>query len=112
MIACPNRCKDDYFQVAWDCTYGKSGLFVKYLTEDETKVLTEKYNGTRVAGIFIRWDASSKSGEGLVLGFNFTKAEKMCNSGTWPSWASRLKEDLVFMDAANSPEEYVSAIKE
>lgn len=112
MIACPNWCKDDYFQAAWDCTPEKSGLFVKYLTENETKVLTEKYSGTRVAGIFIRWNALSKSGDGLVLGLNFTKAEKMCNSGTWLSWASRLKEDLVLMDAANSSEEYVTAIKE
>lgn len=112
VIACPNWCKDDYFQIAWDCTPGKSGIFVKYLTEDETSALTEKYNGTRVAGIFIRWDASSKSGDGLVLGFDFNKAGNMSNIDTWPSWAYRLKEDFVLMDAADSPEEFVSTIKE
>ena len=112
VIACPNWCKDDYFQIAWDCTPGKSGLFVKSLTADETSALTEKYNGTRVAGIFIRWDASSKSGEGLVLGFNFTKAESMSNKDIWPSWAYRLKEDVILMDAADSPEEFVSTIKD
>ena len=96
----------------WDCTPGKSGIFVKCLTEDETSALTEKYNGTRVAGIFIRWDASSKSGDGLVLGFDFNKAGNMSNIDTWPSWAYRLKEDFVLMDAADSPEEFVSTIKE
>lgn len=112
VIACPNWCKDDYFQIAWDCTPGKSGLFVKSLTGDETNVLTEKYNGTRVAGLFIRWDASSKSGDGLVLGFNFKKAENMSSTDTLPSWAYRLNEDYVLMDAADSPEEFVSTIKE
>ena len=111
VIACPNWCKDDYFQVAWDCTPGKSGLFVKYLTADETAALTEKY-GTRVAGIFIRWDAASKSGDGLVLGFDFDKAGNMSNIETWPSWAYRLKQDIVLMDSADSPQEFVSTIKE
>ncbi len=111
VIACPNWCKDDYFQVAWDCTPGKKGMYVKYLTADETNALTAKY-GTRVAGIFVRWDGSSNSGDGLVLGFDFDKAENMSNTDTWPSWAYRLKEDQVLMDAADSPEEFVSTIKE
>ncbi len=111
VIACPNWCKDDYFQVAWDCTPGKKGMYVKYLTADETSALTEKY-GTRVAGIFIRWDGSSNSGDGLVLGFDFDKAGNMSNIDTWPSWAYRLKEDLVLMDSADTPEDFVSTIKE
>ncbi len=111
VIACPNWCKDDYFQMAWDCTPGKSGLFVKKLTADETSALTEKF-GTRVAGIFIRWDASSKTGDGLVLGFDFNKATEMSNSEGWPSWAARLKQDIILMDAADSPETFVSTIKE
>ena len=111
VIACPNWCKDDYFQVAWDCTPGKSGLFVKKLTDVETTALTEKY-GTRVAGIFIRWDGSSSTGDGLVLGFDFDKAGNMSNIDTWPSWAYRVKEDIVLMDAADAPEEFVSTIKE
>ena len=36
----------------------------------------------------------------------------MSNIDTWPSWAYRLKEDLVLMDAADSSEEFVSTIKE
>jgi len=111
VIACPNWCKDDYFQIAWDCTPGKSGLFVKKLTADETSALTDKF-GTRVAGIFIRWDAASKAGDGLVLGFNFDKATEMSGSEGWPSWAARLQQDLILMDAADSPETFVSTIKE
>ena len=111
VIASPNWCKDDYFQMAWDCTPGKSGLFVKKLTADETSALTEKF-GTRVAGIFIRWDASSKTGDGLVLGFDFDKATEMSNSEGWPRWAARLQQDIILMDAADSPETFVSTIKE
>jgi formylmethanofuran dehydrogenase subunit E-like metal-binding protein len=111
VIACPNWCKDDYFQMAWDCTPGKSGLFVKKLTADETSALTEKF-GTRVAGIFIRWDAASKTGDGLVLGFDFDKATEMSNSEGWPRWAARLQQDIILMDAADSPETFVSTIKE
>jgi formylmethanofuran dehydrogenase subunit E-like metal-binding protein len=86
-------------------------MYVKYLTDAETSALTEKY-GTRVAGIFIRWDGSSNTGDGLVLGFDFDKAGNMSNIDTWPSWAYRVKEDLVLMDAADTPEEFVSTIKE
>ncbi|MDF0589760.1 FmdE family protein [Candidatus Methanocrinis natronophilus] len=111
VIACPNWCKDDYFQVAWDCTPGKGGLFVKKLTADETSALTEKF-GTRVAGIFIRWDAASKTGDGLVLGFDFDKATEMSNSEGWPRWAARLQQDIILMDAVDSPETFVSTIKE
>lgn len=111
VIACPNWCKEDYFQMAWDCTPGKKGMYVKYLTADETSALTEKF-GTRVAGIFIRWDASSKTGDGLVLGFDFDKATEMSNSEGWPRWAARLQQDIILMDAADSPETFVSTIKE
>jgi formylmethanofuran dehydrogenase subunit E-like metal-binding protein len=112
VISCPNWCKDDYFQVAWDCTPGKSGLFAKKLSADETSALTEKY-GPRVAGIFIRWDGSSNTGDGLVLGYgsnsNATNAE---DTASWPSWATRLNSILQLMDSADTPENFVSTIKE
>lgn len=111
VISCPNWCKEDYFLAAWDCTPGKSGMFVKYLTTDETNALKKKYN-TSVAGIFVCWNASSNSGDGLVLGFNLDKGFNMSHSDTWPSWAWRLKMDENLMDSANSPEDFVSTIKE
>jgi formylmethanofuran dehydrogenase subunit E-like metal-binding protein len=119
VISCPNWCKDDYFQVAWDCTPGKSGLFVKKLTAAETSALKAKYSTTEsdtsypfVAGMFIRWDASSNSGDGLVLAFDIDKGFDMSNVDIWPSWASRLKMDVLLMDAADTPENFVSTIKE
>ena len=128
VISCPNWCKEDCFLAAWDCTPGKSGLFyrntpmlaagcaaasslAKYLTTDETNALKKKYN-TSVAGIFVRWNASSNSGDGLVLGFNLDKGFNMSHSDTWPAWASRLKMDEILMDSARSPEDFVFTIKE
>lgn len=41
-ISCLNWRIEDYFLVAWDCTPGKSCLFAKYLTTDETNSLKKK----------------------------------------------------------------------
>ena len=112
VIACPNSCKDDYFQIAWDCTPGKSGLFVKYLTADEKNALKEKYNGTSVSGIFIRWNGSSNTGDGLVLGSISPTVGNTSNVDTWPSWATSLKSILGRMDSADTPEDYVTIIKQ
>jgi formylmethanofuran dehydrogenase subunit E-like metal-binding protein len=112
VIACPNSCKDDYFQIAWDCTPGKSGLYVKYLTDAEKSALKEKYNGTSVSGIFIRWDGSSNTGDGLVLGSKSVNTGESSSTENWPSWASSLKSILGRMDSANTPEKYITTIKE
>ncbi len=112
VIACPNSCKDDYFQIAWDCTPGKSGLYVKYLTDVEKNALKEKYNGTSVSGIFIRWNGSSNTGDGLVLGSKSVNAGNTSSVDTWPSWATSLKSVLGRMDSADTPEYYVATIKE
>jgi formylmethanofuran dehydrogenase subunit E-like metal-binding protein len=110
VISGPNWCKEDYFQAAWDCTPGKSGIFVKYLTTDETNALKKKYN-TSVAGIFVHWNAPSNSGDGLVLGFDLDKGFTMSHSDTGSSWAWKLKMDEILMDFASSPEDFVSTIK-
>jgi formylmethanofuran dehydrogenase subunit E-like metal-binding protein len=109
VIACPNSCKDDYFQVAWDCTPGKSGLFVKSLTTAESSGLKEKY-GAGVSGIFIRWDASSNTGDGLVLGR--TSSSTNDDTASWPTWATKLNSALLRMDSADTPEDSVTTIKE
>lgn len=73
--------------------------------------LEEKYN-TSVAGISIRWNESSNSGDGPVLGFDLDKGFNMSHSDTWPAWAWRLKMEEILMDSASSPENFVSTIKE
>jgi formylmethanofuran dehydrogenase subunit E-like metal-binding protein len=111
VIACPNSCKDDYFQIAWDCTPGKSGLFVKKLTTAEASGLKEKYGGS-VSGIFIRWDASSNTGDGLVLGGKSPSSSTNVDTASWPTWATKLNSALLRMDSADTPEDYVTTIKE
>ncbi len=112
VIACPNSCKDDYFQIAWDCTPGKSGLFVKSLTASESSGLKEKY-GAGISGIFIRWDGSSNAGDGLVLGGNSSSSSSSTNeTASWPEWATKLNGALLRMDSADTPENYVTTIKE
>src|SRR5690606_28033752 len=39
VIACPQWCKDDLFQMRWDATPGKSGMFVMALTDAEKKAV-------------------------------------------------------------------------
>jgi len=112
VISCPCWCKEDAFQVMWDATPGKRGMYVKHISEVERVGLRDKYGGIDVAGIFIRWDGSTNTGDGLVLGFNWTKAQDLSNADTWPSWAYRLKEDEILMDSAKTPEDFVSTIME
>jgi len=107
VISCPCWCKEDYFQVAWDATPGKRGMYVMHLSNDEQAGIKDRYNGTGAGGIFIRWDSSTNSGDGLVLGFSWPESD-----ADLPSWASRLNSDLEIVENAENPELYVTTLKE
>ena len=107
VISCSACCKDDYFVKAWDSTTGKKGMYATHLTADERNALREKYGVIADRGIFIRWDASSKTGDGLALGLEYPQTEE-----GWPRWAARLQQNIIMMDAADTPETFVSTIKE
>jgi len=113
VIACPNWCKDDAIQMIWDATPGKSGMFVMALSPAEDAGLQEKY-GTRVAGVYVRWNATANMGDGLVLGFTFDKAYELTGTANWtgPSWGSKLVMDVSLIDYWNQPELFASTIKE
>ncbi|MCX6677371.1 MAG: FmdE family protein [Methanothrix sp.] len=104
VISCPNWCKDDLFQMRWDATPGKSGLFVMALTDAEKKAVPN------IAGIYIRWNDTAKAGDALALGFNFSAVK--LPQWTGPSWGSKLYQDIVLMDYVDKPETFINVIKE
>jgi formylmethanofuran dehydrogenase subunit E-like metal-binding protein len=89
-------------------------MYVMALTDTEKKALNAKYNGSDVAGIFIRWNETSKQGDALVLGFDWTRARKIDGSSDYrgPSWAPKLIEDIGLMKYWDQPEIVVSILKE
>jgi formylmethanofuran dehydrogenase subunit E-like metal-binding protein len=104
VIACPQWCKDDLFQMRWDATPGKSGMFVMALTDAEKKAVPN------IAGIYIRWNDTAKSGDALALAYNFSAVKLPAWTG--PSWGSKLYQDIVLMDWADKPEAFITVLKE
>ena len=83
--------------------------------------MTEEAKNT--AGLFIRWDMATRTGEGLVLAFNRTKAYQISELsksdlfgpqafGTYKWWWGRLKMDRDMMDYIDEPETVIETIKE
>lgn len=103
-IACPNWCKDDLLQIRWDATPGKSGMFVMALTDAEKKAVPN------IAGIYIRWNSTTNSGDALALAFNFSAVKLPQWKG--PAWGSKIYQDIVMMPYVDKPETFISTIKE
>lgn len=104
VIACPNWCKDDLLQMRWDATPGKSGMFVMALTDAEKKAVPN------IAGIYIRWNETAKEGDALALGYNFSAVE--LPQWTGPAWGSKLYQDIVLMPYVDTPEAFITVLKE
>lgn len=103
VISCPNWCKDDLLQMRWDATPGKSGMFAMALTDTEKKAVPG------VAGIFIRWNATTNKGDALVLAYNSSSVQ---SGWTGPAWGSKIASSVALMDYTDKPESFVSTIKE
>lgn len=103
VISCPNWCKEDLLQMRWDATPGKSGMFVMALTDTERKAVPG------IAGIFIRWNATTNEGDALVLAYNSSSVQ---SGWTGPVWGSKIASAVALMDYTDSPESFVSTIKE
>ena len=104
VIACPNWCKDDLLQMRWDATPGKSSMFVMALTDAEKKAVPG------IAGIYIRWNDTVKAGDALALGYNFSAVE--LPQWTGPAWGSKLYQDIVLMPYVDTPEAFITVLKE
>ncbi|WP_066638527.1 FmdE family protein [Desulfolucanica intricata] len=110
IIACPAWCKDDALQVILDTTVGKKAMYVMELTEAQKSMLPDEAKG--VAGLFIRWDGKSETGDGLVLGFDFDKAGELAGTTNLSGPFVKLKTALTMMDYVNHPETMVSTLKQ
>ncbi len=115
VIACPPWCKDDAFQAIIDTTVGKRKMTVKQLAKEQSQQLPPN-----VAGIYVRWNGTTGTGDGLVLSFNWTKASDEISKfprayfkdwGTYKWWWARLKMDLDLMDYLCEPETLVTTIR-
>jgi formylmethanofuran dehydrogenase subunit E-like metal-binding protein len=108
IIGCPPWCKDDALQVIYDKTVGKR-FVAMHLTDEDSAQLPG------VAGIYIRWDGATDTGHGLVLAFNWTKANEISDiPDSLKDYGSiqKLKTDLEMMDYLGQPETFVSVVKE
>ena len=123
VIACPPWCKDDAIIQYFETNVGHKRMFVKWLTSEQKrelkKYLPEELKPWDTANIFIRWERGASKGEGILLGFNWSKASKECgvkrswfrDFKTWRWWWTRLKMDLWIADYVDKPEELVTIIK-
>jgi formylmethanofuran dehydrogenase subunit E-like metal-binding protein len=108
IIGCPPWCKDDALQVIYDKTVGKRFVAVHLTDEDSAQL-------PGVAGIYIRWDGATDTGHGLVLAFNWTKANEVSDiPDSLKDYGSiqKLKMDLEMMDYLGQPETFVTVVKE
>ena len=114
VISCPVSCKEDAFQAIWDATPGKRGMYVKGLTGENRAALPDYAKDA--AGLYIRWDSSTNTGDGLVVGSNSTKIKELYGieacEGPWCWWTSRLESDLAYMEYQDQPEIACSTIME
>ncbi|MCL6446602.1 MAG: hypothetical protein K6U04_00385 [Armatimonadetes bacterium] len=111
IIACPPWCKDDAFQVILDTTVGKKGIYVKALTKEQEEKLPPE--AKTIAGLYIRWDGKSGSGDGLALGFDFDKVRKLAGVADYsgPEWISKLKMNMELMEYLDNPETLITTLK-
>jgi formylmethanofuran dehydrogenase subunit E-like metal-binding protein len=111
IVALPPWCKDDALQVLLNTTPGKSGLAVIPMNDADKQTLVPE--AKNLAGIYIRWDGRSKTGDGLVLGFDFGKGYALSGIDAergYP-WESRLRLDLWYSSYLSQPDMFVNVIK-
>ncbi|MEA2051387.1 MAG: FmdE family protein [Euryarchaeota archaeon] len=116
VIAIPPWCKDDALQWNLEATIGNKNYVAKDLTTEQKDKLPA--NAKNVAGLFIRWDSATGTGDGLVLAFNWTKACEISefprsdfkDFATYKWWWARLKMNQDMMDYIDEPETVIETI--
>ncbi len=100
-------CKEDMFPILWDLTPGKGGHTMAILTKEEQEALKEEY-GSTPRGIFVRWDSTTNSGTGIVLG---SVPQDASAPYTGPSWGEKPARVLDILETLDSPEMHVRTLK-
>ncbi len=115
VIAIPPWCKDDALIQIFETNVGHRRMFVKWITDEQRKELPG--NAKNVANIVVRW--KDGKGEGIVLTFDWDKADRMCGINgsdfrdfkSYKWWWARLKMDMLLIDYVDRPEEFVKEVK-
>jgi len=97
-IASPVYCKDDAIQVLLDITPGKKTLITARLSTREQEKLAQK----NAAGILVVWKTKEEKGKGVVLGFDWSKAQEK----------DKLQKLLHMLSHVDSPGDFVFVIKQ
>jgi formylmethanofuran dehydrogenase subunit E-like metal-binding protein len=110
-LSIPPWCKDDALQILLNTTPGKSGYAVYYLNADDKANLKDEAKD--IAGIFFRYNGTTKLYEGIVLTFSFSTVTAMSGFDTSVGygWDSRLAMDLWFLDYLDQPELFITEIR-
>jgi len=88
IFSVPPWCKDDALQTIFDVTVGKKGMFVRVLSDEESKAYPN------IAGIYVFYNESKKEGKGFILTFDFESVRKNANvSSSDYAWLQRVKQN-------------------
>ncbi|AGL00460.1 hypothetical protein [Desulfoscipio gibsoniae] len=79
------------------------------MTGDQLEMLP--VSAKNVAGLYIRWNEQTGTGDGLVLGFDFNKANELADTSNMTGPFVKIKTALSMMDYVDRPETMVSTIK-
>mgnify|MGYP000397909191 CR=1 FL=1 len=113
-ISVPIWCKDDAFQIIFDATVGKRGLFAMQIPRDVQEKLPERVRN--IATIFIKWNKGTGRGKGYVLFFDWAKAKERFKAEVTlvpkNKGLRKLKMAIWMLNYEDKPEEFISTIKE
>ncbi|QSZ27078.1 hypothetical protein ACETAC_09445 [Aceticella autotrophica] len=111
ILAVPPWCKEDALQVILNTTPGKGGMAVIPMNDNNKKNL--KPDAQNLAGIYFRYDSVTKKGDGVVLSFDFSKAQGLSgiNMNKGFPWESRLKLDIWLLNYLEKPQFFINVIK-
>ena len=107
IIASPAWCKDDAFQVMLNCTVGKHSMEVYPLSDSDKQCLVPEAKDA--TGIYFVYNKQTKTGKGVVLGFDW---DKLCKESGINAWRDYMQCDLWMNRHLSDYARYVTVIKE
>lgn len=84
-------------------------MFVKNLTEEQKAKLPDNAKG--IAGLYIRWDEKTETGEGLALVYSWDNANKLTGIKDMSTPLTKIRMVIELMDYQDQPEKMILTIK-